>query len=235
MSHLCCTCFSMTPYIIYLILYIIFTLQDLFDIEGQAYNNCFLKNDVPDWFSSRNGSSMMIQLPLDFCQNSNWKGVALCAAFEILKHPNDLGTKISHEMTCFVGRDSKWAIVITHAITESEINQHIRLNQRRFIWIVCIPRGLILGEQKNCNLTLRISFTTNCQHLHVPKCGCRIVHQKNVAQLVQTINQCSTASPNNSHQFAAADEGQNTGTGSSYERLALKCISFIRKRSKVRL
>ena len=207
-------------------------LSHFFD-QRQIFNNYFLRSEIPEGFCCHSGPSVAFKLCPSLYDNPDWAGIALCAVFTFLKHPtiiNDsLGSEISHGFTCYFGSDVGRTIQIDKNITESEFKKS-SLNQRDFIWLLYIPRVLIVDGLKKCNI-VKALFESESQDLMVHKCGHGLISKRNEDQVVQMIIQCSSTFSKNSqpiHQFEANDsrnnkqscddEGATSRTGSSNER-----------------
>ena len=182
---------------------------------------------------------MTIQLPPNLHDDSDWIGLALCAAISVDKY----ATRFSHQLICLwdtdIGRVEPSPV---YNITKEKF---MWLYLRGFIWVSYIPRKL-WSEDLNLCSSIEATIGQPLEEIekatvgHLPeekkngnsrmpfplvseKCGLRLVYQKDMQELQETIIKCVTSPFDNNveyiHQLIADDTRnteQTTEVGRSY-------------------
>jgi hypothetical protein len=176
-------------------------------------------------------------LPPNLRDDSDWMGLALCAAFSVNKHPTlirrNLDSGFSHKLFCLLDTDiGSVEPSHTYKITEEKFTW---LYLRGFIWVSYIPRKL-WSEDLNLCSSIKATIGQSLKeiekatvghlpeekkngnswmpfHLIAKKCGLRLVYQKDMQELQETIIKCVTSPFDNNVEYIhqlIADETRNT-------------------------
>jgi hypothetical protein len=181
-----------------------------------------------------------IQLPPNLYDDSDWMGLALCAAVSVLKHPTlirrNLDSGVSHQLACLWDTG---CVEPPHVfdITEEKFTW---LYLRGFIWVSYIPRklwsedlnlcssikatiGQSLKEKEKAAVGHLPEEKKNGNNWMVEKCGLRLVYKRDMQELQETIIKCVTSPFENNVEYIhqlIQDETRNTEqttqAGSSY-------------------
>ncbi|KAK9937481.1 hypothetical protein M0R45_014267 [Rubus argutus] len=165
-------------------------LQEYSGQHPLSYQETFPQCKIPDWFYSVNGSSLTLPLNPSLESMEGWKGIAVCAAFTLHRHPflilDNLDTNNSQTIECHLG-NRNYTCGMTANITEILTF----VEGRGFIWILYAARDSILDSILNeCN-SMTVTFFSNNQDMMVHSCGNQVVFDQNMEELMETIMHCS--------------------------------------------
>lgn len=158
---------------------------------------CIPPNEFWEWFEYYNfGHSVTMALPPNLYNDTNWLGLALCAQFSILEHPDanhsGLNLGIPHYLTCYLETD-RGSVEPIHAYRTNNKELEWSYKLGGFIWLSYIPRGWFLDEQLNECIRLEASIGSDRGGLRVHKCGLRLVYEHDEEEFKQTIMHCMTS------------------------------------------
>ncbi|KAM1441118.1 hypothetical protein ACFXTO_009269 [Malus domestica] len=160
------------------------------------YNSCFPPNEIIDWFEGKSRDhSVKVSLPPNLCEDTNWRGLALCAYFSVLDHSTtdheNLDLDISHNLTCLLETD-KGSLDSPHSYCTPKQEFKWLNRMGGFIWLSYIPRCWF-SNQLNGGGHLEASIVSDCGSLGVHRCGLRLIYLKDEEGLKETIMHCMTS------------------------------------------
>ncbi|XP_024019716.1 uncharacterized protein LOC21405365 [Morus notabilis] len=168
--------------------HIVFALKHF--VPSSPYNLCFPQKGIPKWFDDHqlNNSMVAIALPPNLSHDKSWKGLVICASFSVNENP-DAFSKGSFRVLCHLASEGICLNpVALCSVTKDKIKW---LYVRGFIWLAYIP-NVMLAELNGKN-SVEARIYSQYPGLIVDKCGIRLLYEKDVEQLKQTIIQCCTS------------------------------------------
>ncbi|XP_062010972.1 uncharacterized protein LOC133727401 isoform X1 [Rosa rugosa] len=164
-----------------------------FDPSSACNIICFSDKEIPVWFkhemsyqlSSR--SRVGIKLPPKLQEDGNWRGLAICVAFEVHdQHPTTSPVKL----LCHLRAKDSYCLnpIPMCSITEEKLKS---LHVDRFIWLSYIPRVLLTEFNVVSDVEARIYV--GCKGLTVEKCGMRLLYRQEEGEFESAITECWTS------------------------------------------
>ncbi|KAK9901886.1 hypothetical protein M0R45_001867 [Rubus argutus] len=155
------------------------------------YRSTFTQFEIPEWFYSVNGSAATIPLYPSFDMMKGWKGIAVCAAFTVHRHPSLILENLDPENLFIEYNLVAWGLG-QFSLRSRILEILIHLKGSGFIWIsyASLQRYAPWNECTSMNL----QFYSNNKDVTVQSCGYQVVFDQNMEELIQTIMQCSTTS-----------------------------------------
>ncbi|XP_023535306.1 TMV resistance protein N-like [Cucurbita pepo subsp. pepo] len=162
-----------------------FLQKDLKDRFGTTFDFVIPRRNIPEWFNQQSEKNQTaIQLPPSLYTNSDWMGFAVCALFQINKHPtailNNLRSISRHELLCqFAVENGVIHPIHIHTITE---DRFIWLHERQFLWLYYSPRqtyGNILRHRSHIWATIE----ADTPDMTVRGCGLQLVYNQDVERI----------------------------------------------------
>ncbi|KAF3952520.1 hypothetical protein CMV_021928 [Castanea mollissima] len=167
-------------------------LEKNFD-EGEIFNCCFAEREIPLWFFCEDKQSMEIPLSLEFVNNPDWMGFALCGLFLFNRNPTavrqSLGSIEMFPFSCLFETNSCYSRLVCNGLLNIN-NELVTLNQRAFIWVMFIPRtthAQFWSQSTEAKFWLRSSVPD----LSAESFGINLVYRHNMEELSQILVQCS--------------------------------------------
>ncbi|KAM5576638.1 hypothetical protein ABKV19_007471 [Rosa sericea] len=139
---------------------------------------CFSDKEIPVWFKHEMSSYQMssrsrvgIKLPPRLHEDENWRGLAICVAFEV--HDQRPATS-PVKLLCHLRAKDNYCLnpIPMCSITEEKLKS---LHLGRFIWVTYIPSILLTEFSVISDVEARIYV--NCRGLTVEKCGMRLLYR----------------------------------------------------------
>ncbi|KAG6592337.1 Disease resistance protein RUN1, partial [Cucurbita argyrosperma subsp. sororia] len=162
-----------------------FLQKDLKDRFGTTFDFVIPRRNIPEWFNQQSEKNQTaIQLPPSLYTNSDWMGFAVCALFQINKHPtailNNLRSISRHELLCqFAVENGVIHPIHIHTVTE---DRFIWLHERQFLWLYYSPRqtyGNILRHRSHIWATIE----ADTPDMTVRGCGLQLVYNQDVERI----------------------------------------------------
>ncbi|XP_040370751.1 uncharacterized protein LOC112188838 isoform X2 [Rosa chinensis] len=154
---------------------------------------CFSDKEIPVWFKhemsyrTSSWSGVGIKLPSRLHEDENWRGLAICIAFEV--HDQRPTTSLV-KLLCHLRAKDNYCLnpIPMCSITEEELNS---LHLGRFIWVTYIPSILLTEFSVVSDVEARIYVS--CRGLTVEKCGMRLLYRQEEGEFVNAITECWTS------------------------------------------
>ncbi|XP_024178294.1 uncharacterized protein LOC112184260 [Rosa chinensis] len=154
---------------------------------------CFSDKEIPVWFkhemsyqmSSR--SRVGIKLPPRLHEDENWRGLAICVAFEV---HDQRPTTSPVKLLCHLRAKDNYCLnhIPMCCINEEKLKS---LHLGRFIWLTYIPRLLLTEFSVISDVEARIYVS--CRGLTVEKSGIRLLYRQEEGEFENTITECWTS------------------------------------------
>lgn len=169
-----------------------FTLEKIIqEYSGQhdlIYAEIFLRCKIPESFCCVNSSSATFPLNPSLDSMNGWKGISICAAFDLCRLPSLILDNLDLGIECCLISSTGWSWGISFELTESEI---LGSKGRGLVWISYFSRESFSDKMLNGCTSLKVIFTSNKKDLTICCCGHQLVFHQNVEELVETIMQYS--------------------------------------------
>lgn len=164
-----------------------------------TYNFCFPRKEILGWFEHQSPRSpFTIQLPLDLRKGKNWKGLVICAAFEVEERHPTAFSETSFKILCHLTTGGRCLDPVSmFSITKEELKTWSHLGG--FIWLTYLPVALLTELNGGSSVTARIF--SDCQGLKVQRCGIGLLYKEGVEDFKQTITRSWTSFLDNLKRF----------------------------------
>ncbi|XP_062001709.1 uncharacterized protein LOC133718846 isoform X2 [Rosa rugosa] len=177
-------------------------LEELFELGGKARRNdlgfIFPLRAILPWFNhqcignvfipekERIGSSVSLPLPLELYNNKEWVGFAVYVAFTL---PPGVSLEKSCRFKCVLyTSDGRFHCLKLLAACEDNFRGAHQL------LVIHVPRGRFKKQSNQC-WGIRAAFVSSTPSVEAEMCGIRVVYEKDLKGLIQTITQCTIRNP----------------------------------------